>query len=554
MLLQLCCRDANALPSPAGIAPALAEYSGGLQRARPRRSDSMNVNRKAATVVALGSAQTLAWASSYYLPAVLAAPMARDLGVTTPTVFAAFSTALLVSAALGPHAGAGDRSLGRPGRADRHQSGLRRRPARARQRARAVGPVRRLGDPRRRHGQRPVRGGIRGAGAAVRNRLAQRHHRHHADRRIREHRRLAAVGAARKPRRLARRVFQLGGAAPRARHPAQRHDPARRAAARRCPRRPRRRRRRRRSRSSAPARLLALAFAATWFISTAMAAHLPRLLQASGATLAAAVAIGALVGPAQVAGRVLEFGLLRRIHPLFSARAAALTHPLGAALLALFGAPAAVAFALLHGAGNGILTIAKGTLPLVLFGPHGYGRRQGWLMVPARIAQALAPWLFGILPRPLGRRRGLDLGRRRPGRVRFALAAARARTLGDSAGRRFQRMPARMNDWTNWRWNSRKPISSGAEVIKRRRGDDRPVDALVGRREHLQADRQRPGLDRVGDDQRPEEVVPVVAHRAPARRRGRPAAPAARRPCSSTCSALAPSTRAASIELLRHAS
>ncbi len=127
-----------------------------------------------------------------------------------------------------------------------------------------------------------------------------------------------------------------------------------------------------------------------------MAAHLPRLLQATGATLATAVAIGALVGPAQVAGRVLEFGLLRRIHPLFSARAAALMHPLGAAVLALVGAPAAAAFALLHGAGNGILTIAKGTVPLVLFGPHGYGRRQGWLMVPARIAQALAPWLFGI--------------------------------------------------------------------------------------------------------------------------------------------------------------
>jgi hypothetical protein len=142
--------------------------------------------------------------------------------------------------------------------------------------------------------------------------------------------------------------------------------------------------------------LLALAFAATWFISTAMAAHLPRLLQASGATLATAVAVGALVGPAQVAGRVFEFGLLRRIHPLFSARVAALMHPLGAAVLALFGAPAAAAFALLHGAGNGILTIAKGTVPLVLFGPLGYGRRQGWLMVPARIAQALAPWLFGV--------------------------------------------------------------------------------------------------------------------------------------------------------------
>src|SRR5450631_1129207 len=72
-------------------------------------------------------------------------------------------------------------------------------------------------------------------------------------------------------------------------------------------------------------------------------------------------------------------------------------HPLGAALLAFVGGPAAAVFAILHGAGNGILTIAKGTLPLVLFGPQGYGHRQGWLMVPARIAQALAPWLFGVL-------------------------------------------------------------------------------------------------------------------------------------------------------------
>ena len=128
-----------------------------------------------------------------------------------------------------------------------------------------------------------------------------------------------------------------------------------------------------------------------------MAAHLPRLLQAGGATLAAAVAIGALVGPAQVGGRLLEFGVLRHVHPLLSARLAALMHPLGATLLALLGAPLAVPFAILHGAGNGILTIAKGTLPLVLFGPHGYGLRQGLLMVPARVAQASAPWLFGIL-------------------------------------------------------------------------------------------------------------------------------------------------------------
>ena len=61
--------------------------------------------------------------------------------------------------------------------------------------------------------------------------------------------------------------------------------------------------------------LLAFVFAATWFNSTAMAAHLPGLLQAAGASTAVAIAAGALIGPAQVAARILEFGLLRRRDP-----------------------------------------------------------------------------------------------------------------------------------------------------------------------------------------------------------------------------------------------
>ncbi|MGE8641494.1 MAG: MFS transporter, partial [Achromobacter sp.] len=141
---------------------------------------------------------------------------------------------------------------------------------------------------------------------------------------------------------------------------------------------------------------LAFVFAATWFISTAMATHLPRMLEAAGATVAAAVAVGALIGPAQVAGRVLEFGFLRRVHPLLSARLAALAHPAAVAVLLMAGPAMAPVFAVLHGAGNGILTIAKGTLPLVLFGSQGYGARQGWLMMPARIAQAAVPLLFGL--------------------------------------------------------------------------------------------------------------------------------------------------------------
>lgn len=142
--------------------------------------------------------------------------------------------------------------------------------------------------------------------------------------------------------------------------------------------------------------LLALVFACTWFISTAMAAHLPRLLQSGGVPLATALVFAGLVGPAQVAGRLLEYGLLRRIHPLVSARLAGAMHTLGAVVFLGFGVPAGALFTLLHGAGNGVLTIAKGTLPLVLFGASNYGARQGLLMVPARFAQALSPYLFGL--------------------------------------------------------------------------------------------------------------------------------------------------------------
>lgn len=145
------------------------------------------------------------------------------------------------------------------------------------------------------------------------------------------------------------------------------------------------------------AALLALVFAITWFTSTAMAAHLRRILQEAGVSTASAVAAGALIGPSQVAARIAEFGLLRKVSPLFSARLASVTHSLGAAMLALIGPPAAAFSVILHGAANGVMTIAKGTLPLGIFGAHGYGLRQGVLMVPARFAQAAAPFAFGVL-------------------------------------------------------------------------------------------------------------------------------------------------------------
>jgi hypothetical protein len=54
-------------------------------------------------------------------------------------------------------------------------------------------------------------------------------------------------------------------------------------------------------------------------------------------------------------------------------------------------------FTPLHGAGNGILTIARGTVPLAVFGPDNYGYRLGLLRAPARILQAGAPLAFGAL-------------------------------------------------------------------------------------------------------------------------------------------------------------
>jgi MFS family permease len=151
--------------------------------------------------------------------------------------------------------------------------------------------------------------------------------------------------------------------------------------------------------SSVPWTMIVLAsvFGATWFVSAAMAAHLPRLLQALGSTQEVAVAAASLVGPAQVAARLFEFGLLRRMSPMISACLATGLHPMGATLLAIFGPVAAIPFVLLHGAGNGMLTIARGTLPLALFGPASYGLRTGILSAPARILQGGAPLAFGIV-------------------------------------------------------------------------------------------------------------------------------------------------------------
>lgn len=358
------------------------------------------------TTVLLGLAQTLAWASSYYLPAVLADAIGRDTDASAALVFGAFSVALLVAAGAGPVAGRLiDRFGGRPvliasnlvfalglfllSRATQAShvfaawavmgvamgSGLyeaafatvvRLHGAQARRAITGItlfaGFASTVGWPLSAYLESTV--GWRGACLA----WAGLH---------------LAIG------------LPLNLLVPRAASAAERAAPApglpagpqailtpaqqRRAGA-----------------------MMAYVFAVSWFISTAMAAHLPALLLASGASLVAAVGVAALVGPAQVAGRLIEFSFLKQAHPLLSARLATLAHPLAALCLGLFGAAAAPAFAVLHGLGNGILTIAMGTLPLLIFGPQGYGQRQGLLMLPARVVQAAAPFLFGVVVQHLG--------------------------------------------------------------------------------------------------------------------------------------------------------
>ena len=88
---------------------------------------------------------------------------------------------------------------------------------------------------------------------------------------------------------------------------------------------------------------------------------------------------------------------MSRFHPLTITRIACMSHPLGAVLLWGLGGSAAWLFAVCHGAGNGILTISRGTVPLAIFGADNYAYRLGLLGAPARFAQALAPLGFSVL-------------------------------------------------------------------------------------------------------------------------------------------------------------
>ncbi|WP_442110817.1 MFS transporter [Pseudomonas sp. NUPR-001] len=128
------------------------------------------------------------------------------------------------------------------------------------------------------------------------------------------------------------------------------------------------------------------------FVMASLSVHLLTSLQQLGLPTVTVLAVGMVIGPAQVVARVLEFSIARHLHPTWSSRVGVLVSLLGICLF-IPGVPwLAFVAAALYGAGNGILTIARGTLPLVLFGPQGYGARMGALARPMLLAQAAGPF------------------------------------------------------------------------------------------------------------------------------------------------------------------
>jgi len=138
--------------------------------------------------------------------------------------------------------------------------------------------------------------------------------------------------------------------------------------------------------------VLAAGFTLAAIGMTVVSVHLLSLLQAQGVPLAAAVGLGALIGPSQVGARVLEAAFGRKAHPLWSLLISTILVAVGLGLL--LGAPGvAAAGIVLYGAGSGIRSIARGTVPLALFGKEGYAVLMGRISMPTLLAQAGSPAL-----------------------------------------------------------------------------------------------------------------------------------------------------------------
>ena len=144
---------------------------------------------------------------------------------------------------------------------------------------------------------------------------------------------------------------------------------------------------------------LAAAFSIAMFVMAVVFAHLIDILQARGLPARDAILVGSLIGPMQVAARVVEFSLARRARATRVGIVAFGMFAAAVLLLAFAGQSFwwAIGFAVLFGASNGVMTIVRGTAPAELFGQQQLGLLLGRLARPVFMAKAIAPVMFAAL-------------------------------------------------------------------------------------------------------------------------------------------------------------
>ena len=142
--------------------------------------------------------------------------------------------------------------------------------------------------------------------------------------------------------------------------------------------------------------LLAAALSLASFLSATLSAHLITLLKSGGMAVRDAVIVASLVGPMQVAGRIVEFSFGRRLSAVQVGAIAFVLMLAAMACLPLVRSSwlLAISFAMLYGWSNGVMTIVRGTVPAALFGRAGYGALLGKLALPSFVAKAVAPVAF----------------------------------------------------------------------------------------------------------------------------------------------------------------
>ena len=142
--------------------------------------------------------------------------------------------------------------------------------------------------------------------------------------------------------------------------------------------------------------LFALIMSLNGFVFGVVSVQLVPLLEAAGLATALAVWVASLKGVAQFGGRVVEIVFGRNLRAMTVGRIAIGMLP-PSLLLLLTGTgslPMVVAFTLLMGASQGVITIVRGAVPLALFGAKGYGAVLGAIATPVLVVNAASPAVF----------------------------------------------------------------------------------------------------------------------------------------------------------------